>query len=384
MIRLNDKPNLRTKKNIMNNSPFMHQMGGGRCTSISPSPFSLTAIRSTTRIILYQRTRGTFIMKTSQLKNSLLLLLAAAIWGFAFVAQSVGMEYVGPFTFNMTRNIIGGLVLIPCIFLLRKINPADTPAPASCEQASSSPNDALVCKTTAQRTPNPDRLVWVGGICCGLCLAVASSLQQLGIQYTTVGRAGFITACYIVLVPIFNLILFKKKCNPIIWFSVILSVIGLYLLCMQGSFALGKGEVLVMFCAVAFSFHILTIDHFAPFVDCVKMSCIQFFVCGIICAVPAFLLENPQISDMLNAWMPILYAGVLSSGVAYTLQIVGQKNMNPTVASLILSMESCISVLAGWLLLQQKLSFKELFGCVLMFGAIVLAQLPEKSTPAQK
>ncbi len=301
-------------------------------------------------------------MKNLQLKNSLLLLLAAAIWGFAFVAQSVGMDYVGPFTFNMTRNFIGGLVLIPCIFFLKKWNG----------------DEAELKNETSVPAKNADKMVWIGGICCGLCLALASSLQQLGIQYTTVGRAGFITACYIVLVPIFNLMFFKKKCSPLIWFSVILSVAGLYLLCMQGSFAVGKGEVLVMLCAAAFSVHILVIDHFAPFVDCVKMSCIQFFVCGIACAVPAFIVENPQMSNILQAWLPILYAGALSSGVAYTLQIVGQKNMNPTVASLLLSMESCFSVLAGWLLLQQKLSVKELSGCVLMFVAIVLAQMPAK------
>ncbi len=297
-------------------------------------------------------------MKT-QLKNSLLLLLAATIWGFAFVAQSVGMDYVGPFTFNMTRNLIGGLVLIPCIFLLKKCTPTES------------------IKAESKRTS--DKLVWIGGLCCGLCLAVASSLQQFGILYTTVGRAGFITACYIVLVPIINLIFFKKKCTSLIWFSVVLSVAGLYLLCMQGTFAIGKGELLVMLCAVAFSVHILVIDHFAPFVDCVKMSCIQFFVCGLACAIPAFLFETPQLSGILQAWLPILYAGVLSSGVAYTLQIVGQKNMNPTVASLLLSMESCFSVLAGWLLLQQKLSAKELFGCVLMFVAIILAQMPSRS-----
>lgn len=313
-------------------------------------------------------------MKTSQLKNSLLLLLAATIWGFAFVAQSVGMDYVGPFTFNMTRNIIGGLVLIPCIFFLKKMN--------TSESVKDSAHNSGISESPEKSTlshKNAEKLVWLGGICCGLCLAIASSLQQIGIQYTTVGRAGFITACYIVLVPIFNLILFRKKCSPLIWFSVILSVVGLYLLCMQGTFALGKGEILVMLCAVAFSVHILVIDYFAPYVDCVKMSCIQFFVCGIFCSVPAFLFENPQIINMLQAWMPILYAGILSSGVAYTLQIVGQKNMNPTVASLLLSMESCFSVLAGWLLLNQKLSGKELFGCVLMFVAIILAQMPTRS-----
>lgn len=299
-------------------------------------------------------------MKKEQLKNSLLLLLAAIIWGFAFVAQSEGMNHVGPFTFNMTRNIIGGLVLIPCIFFLNKINPSEKKELTPAEQKKA------------------NKTLLIGGICCGTCLAVASSLQQIGIQYTTVGRAGFITACYIVLVPIIGIIFLHKKCNPVIWVAVALSVIGLYLLCITDGFAIGKGDFFVMLCAVVFALHILVIDHFSPLVDGVKMSCIQFFTCGILCGIPAFLFESPQLSSILMAWAPILYAGVLSCGVAYTLQIVGQKNMDPTVASLILSLESCVSVLAGWILLNQKLSIRELSGCVLMFVAIVLAQLPEK------
>ena len=299
-------------------------------------------------------------MKKFQLKNSFLLLLAAIIWGFAFVAQSEGMHHVGPFTFNMTRNIIGGFVLIPCIFFLNRIHPQEKKVLSPAE------------KKKEQKT------LFLGGICCGICLAVASSLQQMGIQYTTVGRAGFITACYIVLVPIIGGIFLHKKCNPTIWIAVILSVLGLYFLCITDGFSLGKGDFLVMLCAVVFALHILVIDHFSPLADGVKMSCIQFFTCGILCSIPAFLLETPNISSMLMAWMPILYAGALSSGVAYTLQIVGQKNMDPTVASLILSLESCVSVIAGWMLLNQKLSIRELCGCVLMFAAIVLAQLPEK------
>lgn len=301
-------------------------------------------------------------MKTTQIRNSLLLLLTATIWGVAFVAQSVGMDYVGPFTFTMTRNLIGSAVLIPCIFFLNKINP-----PAKIE----------VSET--EKKQNRKTLI-IGGICCGICLCFASCLQQLGIQYTTVGRAGFITACYIIIVPILGLIFFKKKCNPMIWLAVFLSLVGLYLLCIKGDFGIGKGDLLVFLCSVMFSLHILVIDHFSPLTDGVRLSCIQFFVCGILSAVPAFLFEAPQISNLLQAWAPILYAGVLSSGVAYTLQIIGQKNMNPTVASLILSLESCISVLAGWVLLNQKLSGRELLGCVLMFAAIVLAQLPEPKT----
>lgn len=299
-------------------------------------------------------------MKKTQLRNSLLLLLTATIWGAAFVAQSVGMDYVGPFTFNSVRCFVGGIVLIPCISVLNKINP-----PVQKEL------------TEAEKKSSRKTLI-IGGISCGTLLALASSFQQLGIQYTTVGRAGFITACYIVIVPVLGLLFFKKKCSSAIWISVGLSLVGLYLLCITDGLAIGKGDLLVLICAIFFSLHILVIDHFSPLVDGVKMSCIQFFVCGILCGIPALLFETFDFSSLLAAWMPILYAGVLSCGVAYTLQIVGQKNMNPTVASLILSLESCISVLAGWVLLNQKLSIRELSGCILMFAAIILAQLPEK------
>ena len=302
------------------------------------------------------------------LKNSLCLLLAATIWGIAFVAQSVGMEYVGPFTFNGVRSLIGAAVLVPVIFLLNRSK--DTASAAA---------DPSTSTTTS--SPYKTRDLWIGGIACGIALFAASNFQQFGIKYTTVGKAGFITACYIVIVPIIGLFL-KKKCSPFIWIAVLLSLCGLYLLCLTPGegLAVGKGELLLIICAVLFSGHILVIDHFSPLVDGVKMSCIQFLVCGILSGVPALLFEQPNLSGILAAWLPILYAGVMSSGVAYTLQIVGQKNMNPTVASLILSLESCISVLAGWIILGQHLSSREIFGCVLMFGAIILAQLPQKES----
>ena len=208
-------------------------------------------------------------------------------------------------------------------------------------------------------------------------MCLASNFQQFGIKYTTVGKAGFITACYIVLVPILGLFL-KKKCSPFIWLAVAMSVAGLYLLCITDGFSIGKGDILVLICAVLFSFHILVIDYYSPKVDGVKLSCIQFLVCGILSGIPALIFEKPEMSAVLTAWQPILYAGVMSCGVAYTLQIIGQKNMNPTVASLILSLESCISVLAGWMILGQQLSAREIAGCVIMFAAIILAQLPQK------
>ena len=286
-------------------------------------------------------------------KSPLLLLLTATIWGVAFVAQSVGMDYVEPFTFNGVRNLLGALVLLP-----------------------------VICGMSGERDVAEEKkdtkTLWLGGVLCGLCLCVASSLQQIGIQYTTAGKAGFLTAMYIIMVPVFGLFL-KKKCSPFVGISIVLATVGLYLLSIKEGFNVGKGDIYVILCAVVFSIHILVIDYFAPKCNGVKLSCIQFLVCGVLCSVIALVVEEPTISGILAAWLPIAYAGVMSCGVAYTLQIIGQKGMNPTVASLILSLESVISVLAGWLLLNQTLSVKEIIGCVIMFAAIILAQLPGKS-----
>lgn len=292
------------------------------------------------------------------IRQSLLLLLTATIWGVAFVSQSVGMDYVGPFTFNAVRSLIGAAVLIPCIALLKKMSKR--------EEAQEE-----LHKKEDKRT------LLKGGICCGMILAAASSFQQFGIMHTTVGKAGFITAMYIILVPLLG-IFFKKKVGIRVGISVVAAVAGLYLLCMTESFRLEAGDTLVLICALIFSVHIMVIDHFSPLADGVKMSCIQFLTCGVLCGICMFLFEKPSISMILAAWKPILYAGVMSCGVGYTLQIVGQRGMNPTVASLIMSLESVISVLAGFVLLGEVLSRRELFGCVLMFAAIILAQLPER------
>ncbi len=291
------------------------------------------------------------------LRQSLLLFLAAAIWGVAFVAQSVGMEYVGPFTFCAVRNLIGTLVLLPCIGLLNRIQGKE------------------------QENREHDRkTLWIGGISCGVVLFFASIFQQIGMQYATTGKAGFITAMYIVLVPIFGIFL-HKKIGLRIWLAVGIAVIGMYLLCGLGEDAsLQIGDWLLFACAVGFSFHILTIDHFSPRADGVKLSCIQFFTCAVLSGIGMLLFEEPKISDILAAWLPILYAGAMSSGVAYTLQIIGQKGMNPTAASLIMSLESVIALLAGWVLLKQKLSTRELIGCVLAFVAIILVQLPRQES----
>lgn len=218
----------------------------------------------------------------------------------------------------------------------------------------------------------------LGGLSCGLALGLASGLQQVGIQYTTVGKAGFITALYIVIVPILGLF-FRKKVGAKLWVSVVIAIFGLYLLCMSGSLRLEWGDFLVLLCAVCFSVHIMVIDYFTTKVDGVQMSCIQFFVAALFSAVCMLFTEGvPDPHAVAISWVPILYAGVLSSGVGYTLQIIGQKGVNPTAASLVLSLESVISVLAGWVILGQSMSPREILGCVLMFCAIILAQLPDR------
>lgn len=303
------------------------------------------------------------------LRQSLILFLTACIWGLGFIAQSVGMDYVEPFTFTAARNSLAFLVLIPYIMIADK-------------RAQKNDTRVINNEPFIKRITDSKQLI-IGGICCGVCLFAASSLQQFGVKYTTVGKAGFITAMYMVLVPIFGIFL-HKKAGLKVWAAVALAAFGMYLLCItKGEFRLQFGDSLVFACAVGFTFHILTIDHFSPKTDGVKLSCIQFFVCFILASVCAFLFETPNLQAIFAAGVPILYAGVFSSGVAYTLQIIGQKGMNPTVASLILSLESVVSVLAGWLILGQTLSTREICGCILAFAAIILVQLPDRKASTQ-
>lgn len=291
------------------------------------------------------------------LRSSAMLTLTALIWGVAFVAQSEGMNYVGGFTFNACRFIVGGVVLIPCIFFLRRVN-----------------GDQRAQLTRAEQAQRRKTGI-IGGICCGVFICLGSTLQQFGIAQTTVGKAGFITSLYIIIVPILGLFL-RKKVGLNIWASVGIAAAGMYLLCITEGFAISRGDFLVFLCAIGFSLHILVIDYFSPKADGVVISCIQFFTAGIISCVFMFLFERPTGDAVTAAWAPVLYAGVMSCGVGYTLQVVAQKDVEPTIASLIMSLESVFSLLAGWVLLGQKMSPKELSGCVLVFGAIVLAQVP--------
>lgn len=301
-------------------------------------------------------------------RNSFLLILTAFIWGIAFVAQSAGGDAVGPYSFNCIRSIIGGIVLLPVIKILDRF------------------------QLTQKKPSNKEekRTLMIGGIACGVALAVASNLQQVGIYLgSPAGKAGFLTACYMLIVPVLGLFL-HKKCGWNIWVGIVIAVIGLYLLCIHEDFGFQFSDVLLLLCAFVFAVHILVIDHFTVRVDGVRMSCIQFFVSGILSAIPMLLVDMKHswegvlewVPALTNpyAWIPILYAGILSCGVAYTLQIVGQKGVNPTLASLLLSLESVFSVLAGWVILGEALSWREILGCVLIFGAVVLAQLPLSRT----
>ncbi len=298
---------------------------------------------------------------SKRMRANLMLLLTAFIWGTAFVAQIKGMDNLGPFSFAAARNFVGGLFLVPVALYFRTKDKTQ--------------------KTEEEAKFEKKNLI-LGGIACGVVLFVAGSLQQVGLSYTTAGKAGFITALYIVIVPLLGIFI-GKKIRPIIWGCVLVAAVGLYLLSITGGFNIGRGDLLVLLCAVGFSMHILVIDYFSPKTDGVAMSCIQFFVVAACSAVVMFIFETPTWEYIMSAWIPILYAGVLSSGVGYTLQIVAQKDTDPTTASLLMSLESVFALLAGMAALGEVMSGRQILGCALMFIAIVVAQLPEKRNNKQ-
>ncbi len=289
-----------------------------------------------------------------------MLLLTALIWGTAFVAQSVGMDYIQPFTFNFSRTIVGAFVLIPIIAFFRKADKTRN-------------KYAVSLKNTV-----------TGGILCGIMLFAAGSFQQSGIALTTAGKAGFITALYIVIVPLLELLIYKRT-SGMIWLCVFIAAVGFYLLCIKESLAIGSGDLLVLVCAVLFAGHIMVIDHFnAKNTDGMLMSCIQFFTSAFLLLICMLVFEKPDIKSIIAVWRPIMYAGVMSSGVAYTLQIIGQKYTPPAAATLIMSLESVFAALSGWLILNENMSFKELMGCALVFSAVVLAQSNKKKRDANE
>lgn len=281
-----------------------------------------------------------------------------------FVVQSAAMDSIEPLTFNGLRNILGGLAVLPVCFFTGRGKKDSPPV---------SPED---------RRKNRKTLI-TGGICCGVCLFAASAAQQIGLIDTAPGKAGFITALYIVLVPLFGLFL-GKRVSAKVWVGVGIAVVGLYLLCVTESFTVQKSDLIVLLCSVCYTVHILIIDRFAPKVDGVKMSCIQFFVCGLMNIPFVLIFENPSIASIRSAAGSIFYMGVFSCGIAFTLQIVAQKHVNPTVASLLMSLESGFSAIFSWLILNQTLSKRELVGVLLMAVAIVLSQLPEGRRSSEK
>lgn len=297
-----------------------------------------------------------------ELRQSGLLLLTALIWGCSFVAQSVGMETVGPFTFTSSRMALGVLSLLPLAFFMRR------------RLAAYKPDEAA-----HRRKPEYKKNLLLGGFLCGLFLFGGESLQQFGfVHQTEVGKAGFITALYIVFVPLIGLLLGKKS-RPLLWISVAVAVAGLWYLCIPPEgFTIAQGDLYVFLCAIVFSLHILVISRFVTKVDGIELSLMQFFFGSLIASTMMGIYETPTFAGWWAALPAILWAGIMSNGIAYTLQIVGQRGMNETAASLILSLESVVSVLAGWALLGEVLSAREGFGCVLMAAAVVMAQLPER------
>lgn len=296
-------------------------------------------------------------MKVNRIRQNVFPVLAALIWGTAFVAQSVAADSVEPFTFTAARSAVAFLFLLVLCLVFRALRRRDF-------------------QENAQPRPGSRRDLAVGGICCGVALTAAVNLQQMGLETTSSGKAGFITALYIVLVPIAGLFLHRKAPRAI-WLSVALAVVGLYLLCVQESFSITQGDFYVLLCAFCFTGHILIIDHFTQKVDGVALSCAQFLVVTVLSAAMMLATESPNWAGLLECIGPILYVGIFSSGVGYTLQILAQKDSNPAVVSLLLSLESVFATIAGALILGDRMSGKEYLGCVLMLAAVVLAQLPD-------
>ena len=297
---------------------------------------------------------------SKKVKGSLALFLATLIWGTAFVAQSTAASVIGPFAFSAIRNYIGVFTLIPVIFVIRRTKKG---------------KDMTIRGEVTEIIR--DRKLLLGGLLCGTALCIASNLQQTGIKYVSfVGKSGFITALYIIFVPIAGLFL-HKKVGRLVIVALIFAVTGLYFLCINQRFTLEYSDILLILCAVFYTVQIMFIDKFAPDVDCVLLACIEFLVCGTLSLILMFLFEHNTIEDVKHAGFSLLYTGIFSSGVAYTMQMLGQKDLNPTIACLIMSLESVVSVLSGMIILREQPSGRELLGCILMFVGVILAQIPD-------
>lgn len=296
-------------------------------------------------------------MKHNQVRQVVFPIITAMIWGSSFVAQSTSTEHIGAFTFNAARSFVGFLALLVVVQIFRMVR-----------------KEPEIQQTPEEKKAGRKELV-LGGICCGIALALACNLQQLGmVAGASAGKTSFITTLYVVLVPICGLFL-KKRVSPTVWISVLLGVAGLYCLCIKDGFSIAPSDLLVMLCAFGYTLHILVIDYFTQKVDGVKMSCIQFLSCAVLSAILMLIFEHPTWADITPCIGSILYVGVFSSGVAYTLQILAQKDSNPTIVALLLSLESVFGAVSGAIFLHETMTGKELVGCVLMLIAVVLAQI---------
>ena len=313
-------------------------------------------------------------MNDKKMLGNLLLLLTAMIWGTAFVFQRVGMDSIEPITFNAARMALAAVMVGALAFGLRQGRSKGVPRQADAGAAV--PGTEV---NVTRQTEESNLLwshTWKGGICCGLFLTAGSVFQQMGVVYTTAGKAGFITAMYMLLVPILNFLLFKKKNSWLVWLAVFLGVGGMYLLCVKEDFTLTRGDILVCICALMFSGHILCCDYFVKLAGAVELAAIQFATAAVASAVIAAVTENPNWAGIMAAAVPILYCGVVSGGIGYTLQIVAQKFTDPAIASLLMSLESVFAVIAGAVLLGEQMSSRELLGCAVMFAATILVQIP--------
>ena len=313
-------------------------------------------------------------MNNKQALGNLLLLLTAMIWGTAFVFQRVGMDSIEPVTFNAARMALAAVMVGALAFGLRQRYLKDASKQTEAGTAVHGKAENVTLQTGGRKSKWA--LTWKGGICCGLFLTAGSVFQQMGVVYTTAGKAGFITAMYMLLVPILNFLLFKKKNSWLVWLAVFMGVSGMYLLCVKEDFSLTRGDILVCVCALMFSGHILCCDYFVKRANPIELAAIQFATAAVVSAVIACFTENPDRAGITAAAVPILYCGRVSGGIGYTLQIVAQKFTDPTIASLLMSLESVFAVIAGAVLLGEQMSFRELLGCVVMFVATILVQVP--------
>ncbi|MDD6808143.1 MAG: DMT family transporter [Oscillospiraceae bacterium] len=307
------------------------------------------------------------------IRQNVLPLVAAFIWGTAFVAQSLGADAMSAFAFNAVRNIIASIFLLVLVFVFDKIHKRGGREGYEKYLSSFAIPEGM---SFDEFEKYQNRGLAKGGILCGIALTVAMNLQQAGLADTGAGKAGFITALYVVLVPVFGLFI-GKKVPTLIWFSVILSVVGLYLLCVKEGFTIAYSDLILLACAVAFTFQMLLVDHFATYVDGVKLSLVQFTVVAVLSSIIMLVTEGmPSLETIKLALIPLLYTGIMSSGVAYTLQIISQKDANPTVVSLLMCMESVFATLSGAVLLHEKMITREYLGCIIMFSAVILSQIP--------